>query len=642
MRKVKKNNLVYLFFCFYIVQPLCAQEQYSAEKISPLLLLHAEAVVRDEMSSLKIKDIGKATYHYHRVVTILKESGERYNTIYVGYNKALIKFGELHGVLYDAKGEKIRKLAKSEIQDVSASGGSSFFDENRAKIGTLNHTIYPYTVEYEYEITFEGLFFLPSFDVQDHSKLAVEAASFAIIAPNSYRLRYQEKNMPQGSFTRQTNQENTTYVWRLENLMALQAEPYMPSNNFVQPHVVVAPSDFELQKFKGNMETWEGLGKFIGDLNKDRDVLPATLKAKIHELTDKCATPLCKIEQLYSYLQSNTRYVNIALGIGGWQPTSSSQVDETKYGDCKGLSNYMVAMLKEANVPAYYALIYAGEHPPKLDVNFPDNHFNHATVCVPLKNDTIWLECTSQNMACGYLSDFTSARQALLITPDGGKIVHTPSYKQSDNQRSETLEVQLDELGNAIMTLNSRSQGLLYDRIQRLAELPSAEQNKRLLDYIIPLNNVELNKVTYDIQKKRLPSARSHYEFKVKNYASKSGKRLFLKVNVLHNNGSVPDQDDSRLYPVQFSDFAATTTDTVLLHLPQGYAIESLPETSTFNTAFGTYQSSYEKLDGMIRYIRRVKISNAILPKEKYVELVNYCANTARADGAKVVLVKKE
>ncbi|NJM26365.1 MAG: hypothetical protein HC859_13660, partial [Bacteroidia bacterium] len=105
--------------------------------------------------------------------------------------------------------------------------------------------------------------------------------------------------------------------------------------------------------------------------------------------------------------------MSIQLGIGGWQPFEASVVDKNGYGDCKALSNYAVAMLKEAGIKGYYCLVQAGEEPAKLDPMFAENHFNHIIVAVPLKQDTVWLECTSQTNPYGYLGEFTGDRQAL-------------------------------------------------------------------------------------------------------------------------------------------------------------------------------------------------------------------------------------
>jgi hypothetical protein len=83
-------------------------------------------------------------------------------------------------------------------------------------------------------------------------------------------------------------------------------------------------------------------------------MLPEETKNKVHELTDKLQDKNEKIKVLYDFLQKNTHYIIMQLGIGGWQPLEASYVSIKKYGDCKALSNFMIALLKEAGITAKY------------------------------------------------------------------------------------------------------------------------------------------------------------------------------------------------------------------------------------------------------------------------------------------------
>jgi transglutaminase-like putative cysteine protease len=165
--------------------------------------------------------------------------------------------------------------------------------------------------------------------------------------------------------------------------------------------IYLASSEFEMAGYKGNMNTWENLGKFMQDLRGGRDQLPADIKQKVHELTDKEPDPNKKVAKLYEFMQQNTRYVSIQLGIGGLQPFDATYVATKRYGDCKALSNYMSALLKEIGVPSYYTLVKSGEGNTFFVPDFPSDQFDHVILCVPLKKDTMWLECTDQTLPAG-------------------------------------------------------------------------------------------------------------------------------------------------------------------------------------------------------------------------------------------------
>lgn len=105
------------------------------------------------------------------------------------------------------------------------------------------------------------------------------------------------------------------------------------------------------------MNSWADMGNWNATLRDGRTELPEETRLLVHQLTDTCQSMKGKVKVLYDYLAATTRYVNISLGIGGFQPMPAAKVASLNFGDCKGLSNYMCAMLKEAGVPCHYATI---------------------------------------------------------------------------------------------------------------------------------------------------------------------------------------------------------------------------------------------------------------------------------------------
>ena len=137
-------------------------------------------------------------------------------------------------------------------------------------------------------------------------------------------------------------------------------------------------------------------------------------------------------------MQDNTRYVNVTLGIGGMKPYPAEYVSNNKYGDCKALTNYMKALLQCAGIESYYSTIYAGGTAPGSDpLKCPGQQFNHVILAVPLENDTLWLENTSNTNPFAYPGTFTQNRQALLVDGSKSRLVRTPSLNETDVQGND-------------------------------------------------------------------------------------------------------------------------------------------------------------------------------------------------------------
>src|SRR5690606_2173354 len=143
----------------------------------------------------------------------------------------------------------------------------------------------------------------------------------------------------------------------------VKSEPYCPAASELLPTIMVSPSLFEAESYTGSMSSWNDFGIFMNMLYQGRDELTPIMKANVGELTANAKTDREKIDALYRYMQKNMRYVSVQLGIGGWQPFDAKYVEANKYGDCKALSNFMKALLKEVGIPAYPVLIYNGEKP---------------------------------------------------------------------------------------------------------------------------------------------------------------------------------------------------------------------------------------------------------------------------------------
>lgn len=407
------------------------------------------------------------------------------------------------------------------------------------------------------------------------------------------------------------------------------------------PRILTAPGDFEIEGYTGNMNSWESFGKFIAKLNEGTRQLPETSIARFRALVADCSDDPCKISKLYDYLQANTRYVSIQLGIGGWRPMPAADVDQYKYGDCKALSNYFCAMLDAVGIQGYYTLISGGNNYNYLKRDFPSSQFNHVVVCVPQGQDTVWVECTSQQEALGYSGSFTGNRDALIITPEGGKLVKTPYYDIHHNiqERITTLQIQPD--GNAEALINTKYSGLQQEYASYLSEMPEQKRRDALYENM-GLKNFEIIDNQYLRQKQSLPVVQEMLKLRLPAYAGRSGKRLFVTPNVLSQWKRIPPDDTLRLRDIQFTYFPYMDVDTVQIQVPQGYGVEHLPEAVLIESVFGAYEAGFVNSSNQIIYYRRLQMNNKVHPKEQYNELIDFCKKINKVDARRLVLVQQD
>jgi hypothetical protein len=631
---MKKYFLIFL--CGFFGKTFA--QNYNVALINDSLKKDANAVTRIDDLKVVIESPSKAIVKHRYAITILNEDGVKFAQ-YINTYRKFISLEKIEGHLYDALGKEINDVKKKGFADFSANGDESLMTDVRYKVHNFYYAQYPYTIEYEDEQTYDGIFYLPSWNPID-IKCGLEQSCFKVETALDYQLNYKEIACKTKAIKTVVKDKNI-YTWQVKNIVPIKYEPYQPSWDEINTAVYITPSLFEIENYKGDMNSWLSLGKFINTLNNDRQQLPDNVKQEIHKLTDNIKDAKEKVNILYDYLQKNTRYISVQIGIGGWQPYDAKYVATKKYGDCKALSNYMVSILKEVNVPARYVLIKSGENKNGLWEDFTANFFNHAIVCVPLQKDSIWLECTSQTKSPGYMGSSTGNRKALLIDDAGGHVVSTPYYKAADNLQIRKVDAEINNEGELYAKVYTHFTGIQQEDVNGLMHQATPDQKKKYLNETLSLPTYSVEKYEYKETKGMIPAIDEYLEIKSPFYAAITGKRLFLTPNFFNRSASKLEEDKNRKYDIKFSS-AYIDVDTLQIKIPANYTVEAMAKPVTLKTAYGNYAISFSITENVINVIRRNERNQGRFPKEEYEKILNYFNAIYKADRTKIVLIKKE
>jgi hypothetical protein len=508
----------------------------------------------------------------------------------------------------------------------------------RLKYYKFGYHLYPYTIAFEEDIDLDGLFSLPPQWIPQPSPLvSVVSSSLVVRAPADYPLQYRGYNLTGPVIGME---KKKTYTWQLSNRPAVVTEPYSTTWWAREARVDLAPGAFQLEGFKGNFDSWSQLGRFMGALYEGKGQLPAEAKQKVHALVDGLTSDREKIDVLYDFLQHNTHYVGVELGIGGWQPYDAAYVYNKKYGDCKALANYMVALLKEAGIRADPVLIRAGAEATPIDTGFACNQFNHVIAAAFTGSDTIWLECTSQTLPPGYLSSFTADRDALMVDETGGHVIHTPVYGIRDNRITRNLKGVIDEKGDLGAGLVTDYSGLEQDvpqsMVDRLSKKDLLEQRRQSLG----LPNCIVTNLQYRSVRAAVPLLEETLQLSAENFVLLAGNRMMITPGIfLKRLPRLQESAAVRKTNVELK-LSVEETDSVIFQLPAGWIPEGdLPNISS-SADFGSYRFRASYSDGVLTIICHFRQYKGVYPAEEYTKLAHFFNLVYREGNRQFVFIK--
>jgi len=640
LKKINRGGGLGMIRFLYIIVSLFITFSFVNAQIPTALASrdgNAVAVVNNFDAVFTQTDMNNATYKVTKSVTIFDKQGEGYG-YFISSGDKFSELKDFSGVIKGVSGAVIRKINKKDL--IISSLSDQMATDTYSILYYAKASTYPYTVEYTYEERWKnGVVIYPRFDPIDGYMQSVTNATYTIELPPDMDLHYST------NFDCQIRDEKVgnkhIYTFSAQNLKYIEREPLSPFYRDIFPRVLISPNDFCFDSYCGSMSDWNNYGKWISELLKNQDVLSPDFISKIKDLTKDAKNNREKVEILYTYLQNNWRYVSIQLGIGGWRPISASSVSKSNYGDCKGLSNLMKAMLKAVDIPSNYCTIYSGEK-KYFTKDFPNlNEFNHAILMVPFENDSIWLECTSQILPFGYVHGRIAGHDVVVMTNDGGKMCRLPVYPDSLNRKESTLVIDLAGDGSI------KGEAVFVEKLHGYSYYVQDMTSKDRKDVLSYLNgNMKFPKAQFDRihakeDKSSMPSCTLTAGFEAEEFANRTGTRMFIPACPLHKREFGVFSAKNRNLDIVINN-GYSQADTIIYNLPEGYVLESSPKDISVKTQYGTFEASAKQEEGKVIYSQNIDVFTGIYDKSEYSAYKAFYDQITNASKQRFVLKKSE
>lgn len=631
---MQQKYIFSILFLIFALQSFSQEQYYNSLNIDSDLKKNANAVVRYDNIHLNIMAYDKMVYTNKRIVTVFNESGTKKVGAYLGYSDN-ITIKKMEARIYSAFGIEIKKFKKKDFIDQSAVPGGTLYSNNRVKYLRYTPINYPYTVVFETEVEYATTAFLPGWRIIEGFNISTENAEYKITNNSGVDVKVNTSNFEEFNVKKLGD-----YHYSASNLKAIKQEDYSPAFKTYTPNLKAALVEFKMEGVKGTNKSWGDFGKWVNDkLLLDTQQLPDDIIQKVKDLTADAKTDMEKAKIVYQYMQDKTRYISVQVGIGGWKPMLAKDVDRLGYGDCKALTNYTKALLDAVDVKSNYTLVYGDGDIVNIEKEFSSQQGNHAILAVKNNEDYVWLECTSQTSPFGYTANFTDDRDVLVITPDGGEIIHTKAYNTSENLLETTAKVSINGLGAMDATVSSNSYGTQYGQHEGIQTETLKDQKLHFKNYWSYINNLEINSIEYTNNKDSIVFT-ENLLVKATKYASKTGDRLLIKPNFFNRVEVAPKRYVKRKLPFEV-ERGFTDVDEYEIEIPNTFEVEAMIEPVSIKNKFGEYVVSVDKEGEKLIYKRKFILNKGSYLKEEYKEFREFWLKIIKHDNSKIVLKSK-
>jgi len=555
------------------------------------LLVDAHAVVRYEHKICNILSKDRLQIVVEKAVTVLSEKGTAAGDVSIYYNGEADDIKGLKIEILDAKGSRITKVKKKEINDVSQYDGFSIANDARRKIYRHVSNSFPYTVLLSYKLESNNTLIIPSWYPLWLTNVSIEESTYKI---NSNVPQLMITNKPYNTEQYGISIDDQKNIFEAKLIKAIKSEKKTPSIYSFLPFVRFSPSSFHYFDFDGSYSDWQSYGRWMYDnMLTGRGELPQEL---ITEIDLKLIPDLSSEEKariIYEHVTNSTRYVSVQLGIGGFMPFKCADVYTLKYGDCKALSYYTQNLMQHFGVEAIYTEIKSDrDYNYDYDTELPGvDQGNHIILCLPNEGDTIWLECTSKDIPFGYTHAGINNRKALLIKPEGGEIVTTGAYSPEENISVRNITLQLDENDGLMIDFKNEHRNLKHESMRPFLDVQKSKRDKYIKEYYYDqLASLDIESYQVKMDEKSV-TLYENGTFLTTNHIEKAGNYKMIPLNVFTFN--IPDKlKINRTFPIYVKDYKSDSIHITMV-IPAGMTYVSSKKSSiSFENEYGRMHSN--------------------------------------------------
>jgi hypothetical protein len=417
---------------------------------------------------------------------------------------------------------------------------------------------------------------------------------------------------------------------------AREGIPAEPNENPLAPPLDELAPAFFLQyrdpAGPSDLETWPGVARWFGEYCSEALADTVGFVTLVRGIAPVGLDARERAARIGEWVRANIGYVQVYLRDGEFRPHPVGETFRARYGDCKDMACLCVALLRASGIRAWPVLASFGQ-PGVVRPEIPSTFFNHAITAIGRPDGTLlFFDPTAKSVPFGRLPVQLGDARALVIgrSPDAD-LESLPGSQPGQNlaryhgtlriaDRGATGEVAVSYAGAPAWSWREALKGLDPGR--------RPERIRERLSRSLPGTRITSFEVS------GLDAVTDSMSLRVRFECGPPGQRV---------NGLVLLQPDFLTWEALPCLADATPRETFLgvpvrveteadIVLPDGWAVDDLPDSVAVENAIGLFQRSGRAEAGMIRLRRLSENRRARATADEFPEVRAWGDAGCRAD----------